>query len=443
MRIKRVHVKGLFGIFNHTINLRIKDRITIIHGPNGYGKTVILGLLKALFGRGYQPLRKVPYSRLEVELTDHSRIIVAQRPQKRARGVDAQLPPDLDFSLIRPGKTTARHRAPGMQSLDERSFPSFYVERYIPSLRRIAGGKWRDRETRDVLDFGDVVERYSDRLPFLPTSQRTPKWLASFRSAVDVRLVEAQRLIAKDKPAAESGTDKVSETPLVVTGYSEELAAAIRTKLQEYGALSQELDRSFPSRLLERNPKSDLKTEELRKALAKLDEKRCRLVAAGLLEEGKPLKLGAIADRHRSVLSVYVEDNDRKLSVFDEMAHKIDLMKSIISRRFQYKDLFFSKETGFLFKCKDRTTLDAAKLSSGEQHEVVLLYELLFKVRPKSLVLIDEPELSLHVGWQMDFLEDIAGIAELANLDVVLATHSPQIINKRWDLTEKLRGPLD
>ncbi|MEC4851793.1 MAG: AAA family ATPase, partial [Jaaginema sp. PMC 1079.18] len=80
------------------------------------------------------------------------------------------------------------------------------------------------------------------------------------------------------------------------------------------------------------------------------------------------------------------------------------------------------------------------ELSSGEQHELVLLYELLFKVEPNSLVLIDEPELSLHVGWQVQFLKDLQEIVKLANLDILMATHSPDIIQDRWDLTVELKG---
>jgi len=60
---------------------------------------------------------------------------------------------------------------------------------------------------------------------------------------------------------------------------------------------------------------------------------------------------------------------------------------------------------------------------------------LLFKAEENSLVLIDEPEISLHVVWQREFLNDIQEIIELQKIDVVIATHSPQIINDRWDLT--------
>jgi predicted ATP-binding protein involved in virulence len=68
-----------------------------------------------------------------------------------------------------------------------------------------------------------------------------------------------------------------------------------------------------------------------------------------------------------------------------------------------------------------------------------MLYELLFGVKDDALILIDEPELSLHVGWQIRFLPDLQRIQKLKPLQIVMATHSPQIINDRWDLTVELK----
>ena len=73
----------------------------------------------------------------------------------------------------------------------------------------------------------------------------------------------------------------------------------------------------------------------------------------------------------------------------------------------------------------DGSELDLEMLSSGEQHELVILYELLFRIPDNSLILIDEPELSLHVLWQEQFLKDLEEMAALSNFRVILATHSP------------------
>lgn len=146
-------------------------------------------------------------------------------------------------------------------------------------------------------------------------------------------------------------------------------------------------------------------------------------------------------DKTNFILSVYIEDVEKKLAVFDELADKIGLLTRIINKRFSYKQVTIDKDQGFVFTNSKSVTLSPTDLSSGEQHELVLLYELLFKVKPHSLILIDEPELSLHVAWQMDFLSDLQEVTKLSVMDILIATHSPQIINDRWDLTVRLKGP--
>ena len=49
------------------------------------------------------------------------------------------------------------------------------------------------------------------------------------------------------------------------------------------------------------------------------------------------------------------------------------------------------------------------------------------------IILIDEPENSLHVAWQSMFLNDIKQIAEGIDVQFIIATHSPQLIGNNWD----------
>ena len=71
-------------------------------------------------------------------------------------------------------------------------------------------------------------------------------------------------------------------------------------------------------------------------------------------------------------------------------------------------------------------------LSSGEKQILVLFYELIFNTNKNMILLIDEPELSLHIVWQEQFMDDLEKIIKLNNIKVIVATHSPQIINNRW-----------
>jgi predicted ATP-binding protein involved in virulence len=67
---------------------------------------------------------------------------------------------------------------------------------------------------------------------------------------------------------------------------------------------------------------------------------------------------------------------------------------------------------------------------------------LLFSARSGSLVLIDEPEISMHAAWKHSFLDDISEVAKLSELQIVLATHSSAIINGNWDLVREIEAPV-
>ena len=49
MLIKSIKIKNLFGMFNYTLNFNYDEKITILYGPNGIGKTVILNLIDNIF----------------------------------------------------------------------------------------------------------------------------------------------------------------------------------------------------------------------------------------------------------------------------------------------------------------------------------------------------------------------------------------------------------
>jgi predicted ATP-binding protein involved in virulence len=84
--------------------------------------------------------------------------------------------------------------------------------------------------------------------------------------------------------------------------------------------------------------------------------------------------------------------------------------------------------------------LDLHEISSGEMHQVVLYYDFLFNCDPGTVVLIDEPEISLHVYAQSLFIENLRRIADknMNNLQFIVATHSPTIIGEHWDMTYDL-----
>ncbi|MPN35496.1 hypothetical protein SDC9_182994 [bioreactor metagenome] len=49
------------------------------------------------------------------------------------------------------------------------------------------------------------------------------------------------------------------------------------------------------------------------------------------------------------------------------------------------------------------------------------------------MLLIDEPEISLHIAWQKMFMDDLIKIADYKGIKAIVATHSPQILNGHWE----------
>lgn len=341
-RIRRIVVEKLFGVFDHDIRLN-EGGITLIHGPNGYGKTAILRLVDYVINCT-EELPKWPYDAFMLELDD--------------------------------GRT---------------------------------------------ISTGDAGR---------PAREGT----------VEARLIKTKRL-SYDASGDVEMMITLGMTTDAMSWVNWHLARRYQETQGRYAEVAQGLERSFPMRALEAgndDPRAALWAE-----LLDLEAQRRELHRLGLIaEEGETFSLPdrEVDGGERRILEVYVRDTRKKLAVFDGIRHRVALFVDIINRRFTYKRCQLSKE-GLAVTAPDGRDIPLANLSSGEQHEIVLLYELLFETASGTLVMIDEPELSLHVAWQIEWLRDLERIVEVTGIDVLVATHSPQIINDRWDLTVELKGP--
>jgi|SRR5579883_394440 len=444
-RIRQISVKNLFGIFNHTIPLNMDERITIIHGPNGFGKTMILKLLYALFSLDNQPLYSIPFDEFRIYFEDGSSFWI----NRGLHHVHSSMQEITFYATGERSYSLPRLLPKGNAPL---GFPTLISE-LIPTLDRIGPEAWRYILTGEILSLEDILERFGDRLPgeLVGERPRMPEWLVEMRRSVPIRLIETQRLRSSNpsRSLRRSERNRSVSSQYAVTEDSQHLVDIIRRQLAEYASLSQSLDRTFPARLISPTTQQ-LQVEEqvLLEKLEKLEAKRSRLMANGLLDQEPsavlPVDSGeekGINSNTKAVLAVYAEDTEQKLGILDELAQKIDLLITIINNRFLYKRMSIDKEQGLVFTSKNGTVLPLEDLSSGEQHELVLFYELLFRITPGSLVLIDEPELSLHVVWQEHFLKDVQQVTQLTDIDIVLATHSPDIISDRRDLVVELEAP--
>lgn len=74
MHVTEISVTGLFGTFDHSIPLTHADRVTLIHGPNGLGKTMMLKMIAALLDGRTQIFERVPFDEFIVCLDDGKKL---------------------------------------------------------------------------------------------------------------------------------------------------------------------------------------------------------------------------------------------------------------------------------------------------------------------------------------------------------------------------------
>src|SRR4051812_27607611 len=90
VRIKEIQVEKLFGIFDYRIPLNTAERITLIHGPNGGGKTTLLRFISDLAGQRFDALQSTRFQEFRLLFVDGAELRVARRTTRSRKDVAAE-----------------------------------------------------------------------------------------------------------------------------------------------------------------------------------------------------------------------------------------------------------------------------------------------------------------------------------------------------------------
>ncbi|MEY4934928.1 MAG: hypothetical protein RIS64_1287 [Bacteroidota bacterium] len=432
MKIINIKINKLFDLFDYDIPFENKENLLIITGPNGFGKTMILNIIYNLFSKQFAFFQKLIFENIILSLDNHIRIEISKNEKQK-----------IDFRFFELDKKIDSFSYTKADDIFKQ------IEKRIPHLRRIDTEQWIDRRNDVVLTMDEVEEyvksvypeseiEYSEINRVFKNSKKL-----QFLNNLNIHLIKEQRLFKKVKMQRglssylEANSNYMTDT---IREYAKELKIMISSTSQHSLRVSQDLDSSFPKRLL--NESEKLNEKEFNRRFEILKTKQKKLREYGLYESEQ--EVPTFDEANAKVLFVYLNDIEKKLGVFNSLLERLELFTHILNeRRFTYKSVKIDKDKGFTLWTHQNKILNLTDLSSGEQHEVILLYELIFKAEKNTLVLIDEPEISLHITWQKEFLNDLLRIIELQQIQVIMATHSPQIIHNRWDLAYNLETHID
>jgi len=451
LRITKIEIEKLFGYLDHPIKLN-ESGITFVHGPNGCGKTTILNLISAIFTNDFYVIANIEFASINIFFSDDSTLVITKSSKKKTNNrltlveIDNDYQDDyvaLHLDYHRSGHKVDHFDFPGDIEKTNNRISSIELVNRIPFLRRIGPREWIDRRTEEVLSYNGVLKKYYGML-FDETD--IPKWYYNLCNELNIQYIKTQRLLSIDHHNSRRDSERPVQEAIQV--YAKELQNLMSEKLAEQAATSQEYDSSFPERLLSGKVRHESE-EDIRSRYQEIDKKTKALVNAGLINKQRyiPLPDQQLDSSQLQVMTLYLDDMENKLAVFDIELEKINAFLDIVSNKLHGKTLLLSRTDGFGVIAKqgahpDKQKINPSYLSSGEQHQIVLFYELIFKSKENTLYLIDEPEISLHIDWQRKFIDDILKVKNIGNSYFLIATHSPQIIGSHYDESIALNGGI-
>ncbi len=115
----------------------------------------------------------------------------------------------------------------------------------------------------------------------------------------------------------------------------------------------------------------------------------------------------------------------------EEIYGKKNLFITLINQLFEKtgKVIDSDEQERMIFR-QGNTVLTPYQLSSGEKQMLIILLKVLLQNNQPSILVMDEPESSLHLEWQERLIEIILQLNE--HIQLIIATHSPGIMMKGW-----------
>ena len=152
-------------------------------------------------------------------------------------------------------------------------------------------------------------------------------------------------------------------------------------------------------------------------------------------------KIEKVQQDFDSKLEEYARDEDLNLlkDKFLEKKEKIDfiykdrdIFKNKLNELFSDtgKSIKLDENNSIIFNINEKESVTPYQLSSGEKQLLIILLNVLLLENKPTIVLMDEPEISLHVEWQMVLIETLLDINP--NLQLIITTHSPSLVSKGY-----------
>lgn len=438
--LEYIKIQGLFGRYD--IKIPFKQQVNIFIGENGLGKTTILNCIYYILQRKFSRLAEVHFSEISVKFRNDSKIYKITRAdiigyeKKGRRKIDYLLREEI---ISNPALYEAFYMNTeqmfSRESLDQiienisikYSVPRNYVRNevmhYAFDVQGIEKGKKNNLRSLS----NAIAKNVTHRIIYLPTYRRIENDFDAFKLRNEGNKDEL--LIRFGMSDVQLSIEKILNEirDLAVKGFTEMTGVL----------LGQYADGVLDKNIIKKNRRRidydtvkivlDRVGDEIEEGYK---EKILYIVKNNEIEEDNYLHLFNLLNK--------LIDNYELQKTYDD---RIKRFVETCNKYMNDKHFYYNQSTLKLNVILDDSLnsememIPLTDLSSGEKQIVSLFSKLYLESSEKSIVIIDEPELSLSIQWQKMLLPDIM---RSKNCDLLLTvTHSPFIFDNEFDFDAK------
>lgn len=438
MIVKSFKAKDVYGYLD--FDIKFNDDISFLVGGNGSGKTTALKLMNALVKPNFKDLIQTTYKSISLKIIDNNKreICISSRDDGENKSLEIS---SLDENLFFPSNSNVEsdYYMQRPDKLDEhidqinREYVNHEIIKQISEIESpvfLGLDRRRDASQINRREIYYENEEYFYNRP----SKRSMSARRLIRGTLGESLMETEHLVLSSYKRLRDLEERLSKR----------LSDSILTSAFQYSDFD-------PAEIKIISPEDGQKLlarkNEISEAISKMGVKNTNLLTEIENFFDKITKLFNNLSKNNEKISMELLLNMAQIEKISKIVDTIDDHKSNVEKIYKPLNDFLETINNFFGESNKKLDVNTVgqlivhrpngskcsieSLSSGEKQLVVIFAHAIFSNtkrnrQRKVAFIIDEPELSLHLGWQEKFAKTIHQISPSAQF--ILATHSPEII---------------
>jgi predicted ATP-binding protein involved in virulence len=428
--IKRIEIIGIHGLFDITQDF--SSGINILHGVNGSAKTTLVHVITNILNGDYERFLYISFSSIKVWYDDDNFISIHKDNENN----------EYDNENTKTITVCVNNDRRGVKFNDQiNEFNEFEKELTIEEKSEL-----------------EVIKDYTQTKVILPTA-----YFPAFRTMIEA-WQSTEENIDTDKTTKFARKVFGEFTPKINYPSPRDIEQSLRNEIEEIAKKISLFERQIMAQVtidfISSSIKNDLKQtlETSKMIITKIELLFLKLQSYPIPKESYissseiylniknnlNLDIDKTDTQIRLFLNIFYDSLHKIHNKFQDEYSKIDKYLSGVNRFLKGKSIAILKTNKkgdnllVAITYDDIPVLDSLNtLSSGERQILTILYATTY-MSDEKLVIVDEPEISLHIDWQRKLLKEIS--EQLYGKQIIACTHSPMIAADYEDYLRELQS---